>query len=333
MIDLPATMTAAYITGHGPPESIQVGELPLPVPRPTDVLVRTEALAVDAVDTFVRSGDYATATPFPFIVGRDLVGRVACAGEGAAQFRVGDAVWCNSLGHHGRQGSFAQYALVPVERLYRLPPEVDPFFAVSLLHTVVTAHLGLFREGQLGPRQTVVVGGAGGGVGSAAVQLASIAGARVIATAGTTDFDWARSCGAGQVIDYHDPDAMSRIHSAAPDGVHVYLDTSGHHDLEATVPLLATGGRIIVMAALTAHPTFPVGSLYTRDASVRGFVISNASVADLAEAATTLNALLAEGVLRSRIRARLPLGEAATAHRLLEHQVPEDPPGRIVVIP
>ncbi len=326
-------MTAAYITGPGPAETIRVGELPVPAPGPTDVLVRTTALVVNHVDTFVRAGSYPTPLPLPFIVGRDLAGVVATTGPGATGFQVGDAVWCNSLGHAGRQGSFAQFAVVPVERLYHLPAGVDPQAAVAVAHTAATAHLALFREARLRLGDTVVVGGAGGGVGSAAVQLAHAAGARVIATAAERDTNWCRSCGADLVLDYRDPQLPARIRDAAPYGVDVHLDTSGHHDLQATVPLLAPGGRIIVVAAATGQPTLPVQRFYTRDASLRGFVISNASTADLAIAARTINALLAEGRLPVRISTRLPLTEAAKAHRLLENPDPARPPGRILVLP
>lgn len=104
MGDVPTVTTAAYITGHGSPDAIRVGELPVPEPGPTDVIVRTEALAVNHVDTFVRSGSYRTHTPFPFVIGRDLVGTVAARGAGVAEFRAGDRVWCNSLGHDGSTG-------------------------------------------------------------------------------------------------------------------------------------------------------------------------------------------------------------------------------------
>jgi NADPH:quinone reductase-like Zn-dependent oxidoreductase len=117
MSELPERMRAAYITELGPAEAIRVGELPVPVPGPTGVLVRVEVVVVDPVDTMVRSGAYRTATPFPFVVGRDLVGTVAEVGAGVAGFAAGDRVWCNSLGHGGRQGSFAEYAVVPGERL------------------------------------------------------------------------------------------------------------------------------------------------------------------------------------------------------------------------
>lgn len=153
-------MLAAYITELGSADAIRVGRLPVPQPGPTDVLVHAQAVAVNAVDTFVRSGTYRTPTPFPFVLGRDLVGTVAAVGPGAAPFRVGQAVWCNSLGHGGRQGACAEYAVVPADRLYALPPGVDPVAAVAAVHPAATAYLGLFIHAHLRPGETVFVGGA-----------------------------------------------------------------------------------------------------------------------------------------------------------------------------
>ncbi|MET7459318.1 NADPH:quinone reductase [Nonomuraea sp. NPDC005501] len=324
------TMTAAYITRPGPAEEIRIGRLPVPEPGPSEVLVKALALAVDHVDTFVRSGAYRTRLPYPFVIGRDLVGSVVTAAPG---FAPGDLVWCNSLGHDGRQGSFAEYAAVPADRLYHLPGGVDPETAVAALHTAATAHLGLFEEAGLRIGETIVVGGAGGGVGTATVQLAAAAGARVIATARGDDFDWCRRCGADEVVDYHDPDMYAEIAKLAPNGVDVLWDNSGRHHLEQTVPLLATGGRMIIMAGLGAAPVLPVGQLYTRNASLRGFAISNATVTELASAATAINHLLARGTLVSRIGTRLPLSEAARSHLLQESTDPHRPRGRIVVLP
>jgi NADPH:quinone reductase-like Zn-dependent oxidoreductase len=328
---VPEQALAAYIRSLGGPDVIEYGEVPTPRPGPGEVLVRTAALAVDHVDTFVRSGRYRTPTPFPFVVGRDLVGSVAALGPGAAGFAPGQPVWCNSLGHAGRQGSFAQYAAVPAERLYRLPAGVDPVAAVVLLHTAATAWLGLVRHARLRAGETVLVGGAGGGVGSAAVQLAAAAGARVIATGGPADADWARAAGAVLVLDYHDRDLYRNVAAAAPEGVDVYWDTSGHHDLVATLPLLARGGRVLITAGLAATTPLPVGPLYTADAALLGFAISNASVVDLAAAAAAINAGLASGVLRGRIAETLPLAETAHAHALVESGA--HPPGRLVVLP
>lgn len=323
------TMTAASVSQPGPSANIVVGPLPVPTPHGDDVLVRVQALAVNHVDTFIRSGAYRTPVPWPFVIGRDLVGVVEETGPRVTEFAVGDHVWCNSLGHNGRQGSFAEYALAGSDRLYRLPAGVDPVEAVATLHTGATACLGLFREARIRIGETIAVLGAAGGVGSSTVQLASAAGARVIATARESDADWCRACGADEVFDYRDPEVFTRIADHAPQGVDVLWDNSGRNDLEQTMPLLARGARVLVTSGLGGTATVPVGPLYTRDIGLHGFAISNATTTDLARAAQVINHELARGQLRARIAARLPLIEAAEAHRRQE----TGPSGRIVVVP
>lgn len=320
-------MWAAYITELGPAEAIRYGELPAPATGPTDVLVNVEAVVANPVDTFVRSGAWPTPTPFPFVIGRDLVGRVAAVGPGAAGFAVGDRVWCNSLGHAGRQGSFAEYAAVPVERLYHLPDRADPLTAVAVAHPAATAYLALFRHGGLLPGETLCVQGGAGNVGTAAIQLASAAGARVIATANAADASWCRTAGAIEVLDYRDPALTDRLRAVAPDGIDVYVDTSGRLDLDLAVDVLAFRGRIVCLAGLGQRPALPVGPLYTRDGRIVGFVISRAGVDELAEAARAVNRFLAAGGLMTRIREALPLDRSAEAHRLVEEGVR----GRVVL--
>lgn len=312
------TTRAAYVTALGPAGNIRVGELPVPPTGPGEVLVRTEAVVVNHVDTFVRAGSYRTPTPFPFVVGRDLVGTVLATGEGTTGFAPGDRVWCNSLGHGGRQGSFAGHVVVAADRLYPLPPGVGAEDAVACVHPAATAHLGLTRAARLGPGTTVAVGGAAGAVGSAAVQLAVAGGARVLATARPADADWCRENGAAEVFDYRDPDVAGRIRAAAPGGVDVYWDTSGRGDLGAAVPVLARGGCLLLTAGGRRAVELPVGAFYLRDARLYGFVISNASVAELATAAVAVNDMLARGRLRVRVGEVLPLERAAEAHRRVE---------------
>lgn len=313
-------MRAAYIESTGPADRIRVGELPVPRPGPTDVLVRMEASAVNHVDLFVRSGVYPTLTPFPFVIGRDLVGTVVGAGSGAGAFTAGDRVWCNSLGYGGRQGAFAEYAVVSADRLYPLPGGVDPLAAAPVLHTGATAYLGLVREAALGPGETVFVAGAAGGVGSAVVQLATAMGARVVATCSPRDAAWCADCGADLVLDYHRDDLYARVREAAPGGIDVWWDNSGQNDFAGFLPLMATGGRAVVLSGLGAGsaPTLPVGTMYTKDVSVRGFAISNATVSDLAGAADVVGGRLAAGRLRARVGATFGLDEAAAAHRAME---------------
>lgn len=312
-------MNAAYVEELGGPDRIRYGKLPVPRIGPTDVLVAVRSVTVNPVDTFVRSGAYRTPTPFPFVIGRDLAGTVADTGSGAAGFAVGDSVWCNSLGHDGRQGSFAEYAAVPADRLYHLPTGVDPDQAVGIAHMAATAWLGLFRHARVRLGQTVYIGGGAGNIGDAAVRLAAAAGARVIASASGAGLERARNAGAAAVVDYRDPDMTEQIRAAAPGGLDLYWDTSGHHDLDAAVSLMARGGRILLTAAGGhAHAPLPISAAYTHDVTLTGFAISNATVADLAAAAAVLGEKLADGTLRARIADTLPLAHAAEAHRRLE---------------
>ncbi|MBC2865153.1 NADPH:quinone reductase [Streptomyces mexicanus] len=308
-------MRAAYVEKLGPPDLIRWGELPPPEPGPGEVLVNVLATTVNPVDTFVRSGVYRTPLPFPFVVGRDLVGTVAAAGSG---FAAGETVWCNSLGHDGRQGAAAEQVAVPAERLYRLPAGARPEEAVAVFHPAATAHLALFTHGDLRPGQTVLVGGAGGNVGSALVELAACAGARVLATASPRDHAYVRSLGAAEVVDYHADDLARRLAALAPEGVDLHVDTSGHNDLRTAVALLAHRGRIVLLAGVRDEPVLPAGPLYMKDGSLRGFVISHATVAELAEAAAGINERLAAGGLRPRAVEYRPMSDMAHSHRCME---------------
>ncbi|GAA2739942.1 MULTISPECIES: NADPH:quinone reductase [Kitasatospora] len=311
-------MRAAFIERLGPPANIRHGDLPAPVPGPTDVLVDVAAVSVNPVDTFVRSGVFRTPVAFPFVVGRDLVGTVAAAGPGAAGFAVGDRVWSNSLGHEGRQGAAAEQAVVSADRLYHLPPGVDEDEAVATVHPAATAYLALFTHGRLRAGETVLVAGAAGNVGSALVVLAAGAGARVVATARAEDAEYCRGLGAAEVLDYRDPELAARLRAACPDGVDVHLDTSGANDLTGAVELLAPRGRIVLLAGARSTPVLPAGQLYMKDGSIRGFVISHATSAELAEAAGAINRALLGGRLRPRVLERLPLSAAAETHLRLE---------------
>jgi NADPH:quinone reductase-like Zn-dependent oxidoreductase len=315
---LPTRMRAAHVTEHGPAEAIAVGELPVPAVGPADVLVAVQVVTVNPVDTFIRSGRYATPVPFPFIIGRDLAGRVISVGAGVSSFAPGDRVWCNSLGHEGRQGSFAEFAAVPADRLYRIPDGVTPDVAVAVAHPAATAYLAWFAHGLLRLGETVYVGGAAGNVGTAAVTMARAAGARVLASARPADFRRCRAAGADEVADYADPDLAAVLARQAPSGVDIFWDTSGRQDLSLAATVLRPGGRLLVTAGLGGQTSVPAGALYTKDISVLGFVISRADAGQLAQAATLVNQLTATGQLTPRIAGELPLSAAAQAHTRME---------------
>lgn len=197
-------MRAAFITGTGPPDAIRVGELPVPAAGPADVLVTVDTVAVNQVDTYIRSGRYPVPMQYPFVVGRDLAGTVAAA-QPESGFTPGQRVWCNSLGHGGRQGSFSGYAVVPAVRLYPLPAAAEPQTAVAAFHPAATAFVALHHRVHVRAGDTMVIGGAAGSIGSCALSFAKEAGLRVIATARPGDHDLCRRLGADAVLDFTSP--------------------------------------------------------------------------------------------------------------------------------
>ena len=291
-------------------------------PHNDQVLVKVVAVTVNPVDTYIRSGAYPIPLPRPFIIGRDLVGIVEAVGRGVTRFAPGQRVWCNNQGYGGRQGTFAEFVAVDEGLLYPLPDGVNEHEAVAVVHSALTACIGLVREAAIQAGETLLINGGSGNVGSAALQVAHYFGARVIVTAGSTEK--IRRClelGADRAVNYKTEDLAAAIRDFAPQGVDVYWDTTREPDFERSVPLLKHRGRIILMAGLKAHPPFPVGAFYTKDCSMHGFAITNATPEELRDVADQINRLLAAGALKAKVDRVMPLAEAAMAHRLFEeHQ-------------
>lgn len=307
---------AAYTEKLGPTSLITYGPLEVPGPGPQDVLIATHATTVNPVDTYVRSGRFPTPVPLPLILGRDVVGRVIRAPE-RSPLTEGEWVWANSLGYEGRQGSAADTAVAPVDRVYPLPRGVDPKVAVSLAHPASTAALA-FAKVTVAPGETVLIGGGGGNVGAAAVTFAARSGARVVATASPADAARARKAGASAVVNHHDPNAAEELRQEVGEGARVCWDTSGRMDYGLLAELVAVGGEVLVTAAGPEPVPVPWAGLYTKDVTVRGFVHSRAGSKELARAARTVNRLLAEGALVENITNVLPLSQAARAHEEME---------------
>lgn len=312
-------MKAAFIEQTGPPEVIRYGDLPAPRPGPTQCLVRVRAVDVNPIDTYVRAGLVPAQLTFPHILGRDLAGEVVEVGTAVTRFRPGDRVWATGQGHAGRPGTFAEWAAVDEAWLFPIPAGVSDEEAVALSLVGVTAHLGLVRDAKVRAGETVLVNGGTGGVGSAVVQIARILGARVIATTGSAEkVRVCRELGAALALNYKTDNVDAAIRQFAPAGVNVWWETQRLPDFDRAIGHLALRGRMVVMAGRDARPPFPVGPFYTRDCTLHGFAMFNASPAEVAAAATDLNAWMASGQLRARIDRVLPLAEAAQAHRLQE---------------
>jgi NADPH2:quinone reductase len=314
-----ATMKAAYILETGPVENIRYGDLPTPAPSSGQALIRVRAASVNPIDVYIRSGAVPMPIPTPYILGCDLAGVVEAVGPGVAGFKVGDRVWGSNQGLLGRQGTFAEYAVVDEHWLYPLEEGVDFETAAAIALVGITAHLGLVRDARLAAGETVFVSGGSGGVGSAVVQMAKALGARVIATAGGPESAAkVRAFGADAVVDYKTGDLAQAVRDFAPDGINVWWETVREPDLERAVPLTAKRGRIVVMAGRDARPTIPLGAFYTRDCKLIGFAMFNASPDEQRRAAEDIRRWLVDGRLRANIDRTFPLSEAGEAHRLQE---------------
>jgi NADPH2:quinone reductase len=330
-------MKAAFIEQPGPAESIRYGDLPDPRPAEGQVLVRVGAVAVNPVDTYIRSGAIDMGLPQPFVVGCDLAGTVEAVGPGIDSYQVGDRVWGSNQGLLGRQGTFSELAAVDACWLYPTPEGVSDRDAAATALVAITAHLGLVRDARLQPGETVFAHGGTGGVGSCVVQIAKAMGAKVVATAGSEEkAEACRQLGADCVVNYKTEDVDTSLRAFAPEGVDVWFETLREQDLEQAISHLRMRGRLVLMAGRDAKPPFPVGPFYVKDCKVFGFAMFNAPPEEQRRAAEDINTWLAAGKLRAKIGRVMNLAEAAAAHQLQEEntlQMAGTLAGKIVLEP
>ena len=332
-------MRAAFIQQTGAPSVIQIGDLPTPVPAAGEVLVKVAAAAVNPIDTYIRGGAIAMATQFPYIPGCDMAGTVTALGENTTRFKVGDRVWCSNQSLFGRRGTFSEFAAIDEKWLYPTPASQSDGEAAAGALVGITAHLGLHLNAGLKADEVVFVNGGTGGVGSAVVQLAKAAGAKVITTVGSAENQaLSRSWGADLVVNYRDADMDAQIQAFTKEhgGIHVWFETQREPTFDRTVGLMAPRGRVILMAGRAARPEFPVGPFYVKDLRLCGFAMFNASPAEQRECATGLNTLYEQGKWKPQIGKTFPLSEAAAAHAFQEQNTLEKQgtlTGKILVLP
>jgi NADPH:quinone reductase-like Zn-dependent oxidoreductase len=328
---------AAYIEGLGDAASIRYGELPDPVAGPGQVVVRVEAVAVNTVDTLVRSGRWRTEVSFPLAVGRDLVGTVASVGADVSDLDPGERVWTNSAGYGGRPGATAELVAVERARCYRLPPGAEPAMFVASVHPGATAYGALLERAHLAAGETLAVVGANGAVGMCALQAGAATGAEVIAVIRHPDAT-ARleELGAHKVVVADAAQAARAAAEAAAGGLDVLLDTTGRVDIAEAPEYLAPRGRVVVVAG-AAQATLDLRAFYLREAQLLGFIMSGMSVPELAAAATWLGATYPSRPLSVSVGLVLGFDAAAEAHVILEAgrlpRLPDGTVGRIVLRP
>lgn len=312
-------MKAAYIEQTGSPEVIQFGEIPDPRIGPNQVLVRISAVSVNPIDTYIRNGANYWELPKRFVIGSDFSGTVLEVGSSVVEMKPGHRVWGSNQGLLGRQGTFSELCAIDEQWLYPIPEGTRDEDVAAIALVGITAHLGLFREAQLKPGETIFVRGGVGGVGSMVVQMAKAIGAKVVATAGGSEkVSLARELGADHVIDYRTENIEDRVRDVAPNGVNVFWETLREPNFDQAVAMMAERGRIVLMAGRDARPPFPVGPFYVKGCALRGFVMFKATAVEQRASASDINHWLESGKLRAVIDRILPLSDAAEAHRLQE---------------
>ncbi|MHC5538495.1 NADPH:quinone reductase [Singulisphaera rosea] len=312
-------MRAAYLEKTGSPEVIQVGELPRPKLGPGQVLVKVGASALNPIDLYFRSGFLPILSPLPYVIGSDFAGTVEEVDPGSKRFRKGDRVWGSNQGMFGRQGTAAEFIAVDEDWLYPTSDVVSDAEAAAMALVGITAHLGLFQHGRLSAGEKLYVPGGTGGVGAMVIQMAKAVGAKVATSCGTPEkVELSRKLGADLALNYKTDDLPARLREFAPDGLDLWFETQRDPNLEVSVPLLRKKGRIILIAGRTAKPILPLGPLYTRDCSLLGFAMFNASPDEQRRCADDMYRWCESGRLKGLVGQAFTLDQAAQAEEFLE---------------
>jgi len=309
-------MKAIRVEKFGEPEVMKLLEVSLPKAGPGQVLVRMHAVGINPVETYIRAGTYARKPALPFTPGNDGAGVVEEVGppmpKTVTRFRAGDRVYtAGSL-----SGTYAEYALCNATQVHPLPANASFSQGAAMGTPYATAYRGLWQRAAALPNETVLVHGASGGVGTAAVQLARAGGMRVFGTASTErGRALVREQGAHEVFDHGAPDYLAEIMKAtAGRGLDVILEMAAHVNLGNDLTILAPRGRVVVIGN-RGRVEIDARETMSRDADIRGMVLPNTPAAELAGLHAALVAGLENGALRPVIGQELELEEAPEAHR------------------
>ena len=303
-------MKAIRVHQFGGPEELRLEDVPNPQPGPGHVVVRIRAAGVNPVDTYIRSGNYG-ARPLPYTPGSDAAGIIVAVGEGVKSLVLGDRVFTAGT----VSGAYAEMALCEESRVVHLPNCLSFSQGAGIFVPYATAYRALYFRAHAVPGEIVLVHGATGGVGTAAVQIAHAAGLTVIGTGGSDEGrNMVKEQGADYVLDHHDPACLERIMEiTAGKGVDVILEMLANLNLGKDLPLLARGGRVVVIGSRGRVEIDPRDTM-GRDASIMGMLLANATENELHTILAALFAGFSNGTLSPVVGKEIPLAEAPSAH-------------------
>jgi NADPH:quinone reductase-like Zn-dependent oxidoreductase len=346
------TMKVAWFHRYGGPEVLVCEETRAPAPGPGEAVVRVRAVGINHVDLDVRAGTSRIALAFPHILGREFAGEIAAiggTGEGTGGLKEGDRVWvscrvpcgacefclsgrdnlCERGGYFGMDlpGGYAEYVKVPLATLRRLPAQVSFEAAAASQIAFGTAWHVLINRGGLRAGQTVLIQAAGSGIGSAAIQVARMAGATIFATAGSEQkLQRAKALGAHHVVNYSAGNFAEQVLALTGGrGVDVVMEHIGGDVFTRSLECLKTDGTMVTVGAHAGEVVaLDIIPFFRRQLRLVGS--KNASTTEL----QTVMALVAEGRLEPVIHRCFPLAEAAAAHRVVDSR---EVFGKVVLLP
>lgn len=306
-------MKAIVVRTFGTAEVMRLEDVPSPSPGPGQVLIGIKACGVNPVDTYIRSGTYAIKPNLPYTPGTDIGGIVDAIGAGVTGLSKGDRVYANGM--VAGYGGYSEATVCEESQVHPLPDRVSFAQGAAVGVPYGTAWRALFLKAKARPGETVLVHGASGGVGIAAIQMARAHGLRVIGTAGSDrGLALVREHGAHEVLNHGDADYMSQIVALTDGrGVDVILEMLANVNLDRDLEVLALHGRVMVVGNRGRVEIDP-RKMMARDGTILGMTMFNATADERRTIHAALGAGLANGTLNPVVGREFPLAQAADAH-------------------
>ena len=314
-------------TSSAVPEVLKLEELPDPQPGPGQVVIRVGAAGVNPVDAYIRTGTYASKPSLPYTPGTDAAGVVTSVGPDVKRVKVGDRVYTTG----SKTGTYAEQTLCDEATVHPLPGHVSFEQGAAIGVPYGTAYRALFIRAQAKPAETILVHGASGGVGTAAVQLAHAIGVTVIGTAGSdAGMKLVREQGAQHALNHSADGYLDELMKLTDGrGVDAILEMLANKNLAKDLTVLAKKGRVAVIGNRGTIEINPRDAM-AREADIRGVTLMNTSPEEYRLIHAALGAGLENGSLKPVIGERIPLAEAARAHETI---MGSGTLGKIVLIP
>ena len=319
-------MKAIQVDQFGLPEVMKLTELPELCPNDGQVLVEIKAIGVNPVDTYIRAGLYGPKE-FPYTPGFDAAGIVTQVGQSVGNIKQDQRVFISG----SVSGTYAQKTLCKPAQIHPLPETVDFEKGAALGIPYRTAYRGLFQRAHASKGETVLIHGASGGVGIAAIQFSKAAGIKVIASAGTQDGRaLVAEQGADLTIDHNEPNHLEKaVDFTDGQGVDVVLEMLADINLGNDLPILAKNGRVVIVGSRGSVEINP-RDLMSKEANILGLMSNLANQQQIQEAFKAIEKGLEDNTLNPVIAQRFPLAEAAEAHHAV---IEESHHGKILLIP